>query len=161
MRVWKVLGWIVVIGIVVGVIIWLSLLPKPRPIIYRVTYLSANETPLPKEFIRIDIGRHRNYPTYLPLIDPNTGDEFDLPIEAIKRVKFGTLPDRIVRSWPSRFENREKVPKIRVVVEYLNGASKTYLTYATYWAYLYDRQGKKIALHLCRVKEIQLQKKEK
>lgn len=145
---------IVTIGIM-GTVIWTGCTPKTTLTTYLVTSLSSDENPLSAEFARIDIGRHKNYPLHLPLIDPDSGKEFDISLEEIKRAEFETLTNKVVESWPSWFESREKVPKIRVRIEYLNGASKTYLTYATYWAYLYDQKGSKMALHLCRIKEIQ------
>ena len=149
---------IIAIGIM-GTVIWLGCTPRTTPATYLVTYLSSDETPVEAEFIRIDVGKHKNYPLHLPLIDPDSGKEFDLSFEKIKKAEFETLTSKIVESWPSRFESREKTPKIRVRIEYTNGISETYLAYATYWAYLYDQKGNRIALHFCKVKEIQLNNK--
>jgi len=125
---------------------------------FLVTYLSADEMPITTEFIRIDLAGH------FTLIDTNSNKTlFEEPLEKIEKVEFETLSNKVVKSWPSQFESMERVPKILIVVTYPGSFrvpdSTTYSDYATRWAYIYPKEGNRIELYLCRIKEIRMQKR--
>lgn len=116
-----------------------------------INYLTPNETLVTAEFTDIDVGRHKDFPHLLPVLDSN-GRELDISLSGAKKIEFETIPFDILKSWPDQFESRTEIPRIRIVVYTTDGSPNAYLMYATYWIYFYN-QGK-TGIHPCRIKEI-------
>lgn len=118
---------------------------KSEKVLGWITYLDENDQPNTIPFVGIR-STDEGVKDSLAIIDTrvnhndrspaNYYGQTHIPFNLIQKIRFETIPYSEIKRWPSSFSTAGiPVPMIKTEVEYKNGITATYSTYATVWIY--------------------------